>query len=178
LSRRVSSSFAVVLLLLVSCNRPNEAVEGSEKLVAKTSQRQVRFYFERADALLAPEVRTLTLPEDAVASLTPMLREYLKGPASPDAGRPFPPDSILRAAYVLPDGTAIIDIGGPTLASGWTTGSHAELMGAQAMVQTVVHHVPQVQRVRILVNGQPAETLAGHVRLDRPLTPIGSLVRG
>lgn len=178
MSSRPQFLLALVALTLLSCNRSNEAAESDEKLVAKTSQRQVRFYFERADSLLAPEVRTMTLPENPAASLTPVMREFLKGPATPDAARPFPPDSVIRGAYVLPDGTAIVDIGGATLANGWTTGSHAELMGAQAIVQTVIANVPQVKRVRIVVNGQPGETLAGHIRIDRPLTPIASLVRG
>jgi hypothetical protein len=36
-------------------------------------------------------------------------------------------------------------------------------------VDTTLQNVAETNRVRILVNGEPAETLGGHVDLTRPL---------
>jgi spore germination protein GerM len=91
--------------------------------------------------------------------------------------RIFPPDSVVRATFLLPDGTAFVDLGGPTLTQGWGTGSHEELMAVYSIVSTVTTNFPEVKRVRILVNGEPAETLAGHISLRGSLTPMPSLVR-
>lgn len=174
----VAGVISIALLVPVSCKRSSATEESKAPLVARTADRQVRFFFEQADATLVAEVRNLRLPESPVAAATPLLREYLKGPSRPESARPFPVDVVLRAAYVLPDGTAIVDLGGPTLTTGWSTGSHAELMAAYSLVQTLTVNVPQVKRVRILVNGQQGETLAGHLRIDRSLAPMAGLVRG
>jgi hypothetical protein len=37
------------------------------------------------------------------------------------------------------------------------------------LVDTTLQNVADTNRVRILVNGEPAETLGGHVDLTRPL---------
>ena len=88
----------------------------------------------------------------------------------------LPADTVVRGAFLLPDGTAFIDLGGPTLTSGWPAGSHEELMAVYSIVQTITSNFAEAKRVRILLNGAPAETLAGHIALDRSLTPNGSLV--
>ena len=69
-----------------------------------------------------------------------------------------------------------IDVGGQTLTDGWNTGTHQELMAIESLVQTLVANFEGAHRVRILVNGSPAETLGGHVSLSRSLGPMPSLV--
>ena len=49
-------------------------------------------------------------------------------------------------------------------------------MAVYSVVQTVTANLPQAKRVRILVNDEPAETLAGHVNLSRPLVPSPAFV--
>ena len=126
--------------------------------------------------LLVPEARTVTLPENDAAALAMVIRELLKGSANASVSRAFPADTVLRAAYLLPDGNAIVDLGGQTLAAGWNTGSHQEMIAAYSVVETVIANFPAVRRVRLLVNGQVVPTLAGHVQLDKPLYPLQFLV--
>jgi len=45
-----------------------------------------------------------------------------------------------------------------------------------ALVNTTLHNVAETSRVRILVNGEPAETLGGHVDLTRPLLFLKDIV--
>lgn len=125
--------------------------------------------------LLVPEMRTVSLPENDAAALALVIRELLKGSANASVARSFPPDTVLRAAYLLPDGNAIVDLGGQTLTS-WNTGSHQEMIAAYSVVETVIANFPEVRRVRLLVNGQVVPTLAGHVQLDKPLYPMKFLV--
>jgi len=40
-----------------------------------------------------------------------------------------------------------------------------------AVVNSVAGNFPAVRRVQILLDGLPADTLAGHIDLSRPLTP-------
>jgi len=62
------------------------------------------------------------------------------------------------------------------LDSGLTFGSDEELTLIGALVNTTLHNVAETSRVRILVNGEPAETLGGHVDLTRPLLFLKDIV--
>lgn len=142
----------------------------------KVAVRAVRIYFEGQNMLLAAEPRSLPLPENPAGAIPLVVREMMKGPASANLARLYPQDTVVRAAYMLPDGTAFVDLGGPTLSQGWGTGTHEELMAVYSLVQTVTANFPDAKRVRLLVNGEPAETLAGHVWLGKSLHPMPSLV--
>jgi hypothetical protein len=107
-----------------------------------------------------------------------VVRELMKGPALPTgpALRLFPADTVVRGTYLLPGGTVVVDLGGTTLSQGWGTGSHQELMAVYSLVQTLATNFADARRVRIVINGTPAETLAGHVSLSRSLIPQPGLV--
>ena len=142
----------------------------------KVEVRPVTLFFEGPELLLVRETRNVGLPENPAGALSIVTRELLKG--SSNAGVPpiFPRDTVVRATFLLPDGTAFIDLGGNTLTQGWGTGSHEELMAVYSVVQTVTTNFPDAKRVRILVNDEPAETLAGHVNLSRALLPSAPYV--
>jgi hypothetical protein len=55
------------------------------------------------------------------------------------------------------------------LDSSLSFGSAEELSIVAALVDTTLQNVANTQRVRVLVNGEPAESLSGHVDLTRPL---------
>lgn len=164
-----------VLPLLAGCRAEKKTVETAIALANKVSSRTITLFFESPEGLV-PEQRTLSLPESDAAALSLVAKELLKGSANQSIPRPLPEDSVIRAAYLLPEGLAVVDVGGPTLANGWNTGSHGEMIAVYSLVQTVVSNFPSVQRVRIVVNGQPVQTLAGHIEIDRSLRPLQILL--
>ena len=169
----------MALLLIsatVSCRRQPPPLSRNLNVENKVAMRTVSLYYESPDLLLAPERRDLPLPENPAGALDLVMRELLKGSANTAVPRLLPADTIVRGAYLLPGGTAFVDLSGPTLTQGWATGSHQELMAVYSVVQTVTSNFPEVKRVRVLVNGEPAETLGGHVSLARSLTPMPFLV--
>jgi sporulation and spore germination protein len=168
-------SVLLLLTALVACSRENKPLSSNLNLENKVALRTVELYYEGPDMLLAPERRDIPLPENPAGAIPVVLRELMKGSANAAIPRLFPADAVVRAAYFLPDGTVIVDLGGQTLIDGWPTGTHQELMAAYSLVQTVVANFPEARRVRILVNGAPAETLGGHVSLARALVPMPSL---
>ena len=103
----------------------------------------VRLYYESPQMLLVAESRNVALPESVPAAVPVVVRELLKGPVMPTSLRLFPADTVVRGAYLLPGGTAIVDLGGPTLTQGWGTGSHQELMAIYSLVQTVPRTSPR-----------------------------------
>jgi len=166
----------VVFLLAISaaCSR-KKPLTANLTVENKVAVRTVELYFESPDLLLVPERRDVALPENPAGAVPLVVRELLKGSANAAVPRLFPADVLLKGAYLLPEGTVLVDLGGPTLTNGWETGSHQELMAVYSLVQTMVANFPEARRVRILVNGAPAETLGGHVALSRSLTPLPSL---
>ncbi|MGA7617457.1 MAG: GerMN domain-containing protein [Thermoanaerobaculia bacterium] len=172
--------FVAAVALVVACSRGSrnnsEVVSARVREANKVATRAVTLYFESPDLVLVPEKRNVALPESDVAAVSTVVRELLAGSSNAAVARSFPKDAALRGAFLLSDGTAIIDLGGDTLATGWNTGSHEELMAVYSLVQTLMDNFPSVKRVRILVNGQPAPTLAGHVAIDHALKPLTWLV--
>jgi hypothetical protein len=168
--RRGLAVAAALLALAGACRRKPPLTANLEK-ENKIAVRPVTLFFERPDMLLGGEQRSLALPENPAGAISVVVRELVR--SSPV----FPRDSAVRATFLLPDGTAFVDLGGPTLTSGWGTGSHEELMAVYSIVSTVITNFPEAKRVRILVNGEPADTLAGHVSLRQALVPMPSLVR-
>lgn len=173
--RRLLLLFFVILWVSGGCRR-TETTEAPSPRPAPLKTRSVTLYFESPSLLLAPEKRELSLPEETGPALQPVIEQLLEGSSNAAIPALFPPDTVVRGAYLLADGTAVIDLGGGTLAEGWNTGSHTEMMAVYSVVQTLVENFEEVGRVRILVNGQPAQTLAGHIAIDRPLRPMKSLL--
>jgi len=164
---------ALALLAVVAgaCRQKSET-PANLNAANRVSVRQVRLYFESPRMLLAAEPRNIALPESSAGAIPVVVRELMKGPAAgSQLGRLFPADTVVRATYLLPGGTVIVDLGGNTLTRGWGTGSHQELMSVYSLVQTLTANFAEARRVRVLVNGTPAETLAGHISLAKSLGP-------
>lgn len=172
---RKRAALFVALVLMAAC-REKKSLSANLNAENKVSMQNVRLFFESPDMALVPEQRNVALPENPAGAVTAVVRELFKGPANPSVPRLFPADTVVRGAYLLPEGTVLIDLGGQTLTQGWGTGSHQELMAIYSVVQTVTTNFPEAKRVRFLMNGGPAETLAGHVSLSRSLVPMPALV--
>lgn len=141
----------------------------------KVAVRPALLYYEAPTMLLTAERRNVALPENPAGAMAVVMRELFKPSANPSLPPLFPPDATVRATFLV-DNTAFIDLGGATLTNGWGTGTHQELMAVYSVVQTVTANFPEVKKVRILINGEPAETLAGHIGLARSLAPLAALV--
>ena len=173
--KRVVVALAALVLIAGAC-KPKRETPANLNVANKVTMRMVRLYYESPQMLLVAETRNVALPESVPAAVPVVARELLKGPVMPESLRLFPADTVVRAAYLLPGGTAIVDLGGPTLTEGWGTGSHQELMAVHSLVQTVASNFADARTVRVLINGSPAETLAGHVSLAKSFAPEPALV--
>lgn len=171
---------AIFLSLFAGCGRKGAVQAPSSPAPpppAAMTAKPVQLFYEDDSLLLAPRIENIALPDSEGASIRPLLTALLTPSPEGSDPKPIPEGLEIRATYLLPDGTAIVDLGGPLLTEGWKTGSQAELMLAYSIVHTLTSNLPSVRQVQLLVNGQPAETLAGHISLERPLRPNPKLVR-
>lgn len=115
------------------------------------------------DSTLVPVSVDLPLSNDAVLRSKQVLNTLLAGPVDAEL-RTLPPDAVLLAFYLLPDGTAIADFS-EALATSVPSGIVSEQLAVNSIARTLEANVPQVLRLKILIHGQEMETLAGHLDL-------------
>ena len=119
-----------------------------------------------SDGTLRRTQLNVTLPpersERARAVLRALLEQYLQ------SGSPHPigAGADIRAVYLLGDDTAIVDTN-TTFANAHPSGVLAEELTVASIVVTLNANDSKIARVKILVNGQERETLAGHADLRR-----------
>jgi hypothetical protein len=100
-------------------------------------------------------------PEQRAKQLITALIE--KAPSQ--AQRTLPADASLLQFYLLPNGTAIADFS-ETLETETPSGILNEEMAVDSIVRTLGANLSNVYRLKILIRGQDAETLAGHLDLS------------
>jgi hypothetical protein len=115
------------------------------------------------DGALMDSTVELPLSNDPVLRAKQVLNTLLAGPVDADL-RTLPPDAVLLAFYILPNGTAIADFS-EALATATPSGIQSEQLAVDSITRTLEANVPRVQRLKILIHGQEVETLAGHLDL-------------
>ena len=145
---------------------PAEAAAGSLRPTPAETVRLTLFFPGQEDAKLRPEERDIVRPAGPGASLRAIFGELQRGPTRPGLIAAIPPKIQLRNAFLLPEGEAVLDL---SVDTGLSFGSNEELSIIASLVDTTLQNVADTTHVRILVNGEPAETLGGHVDLTRPL---------
>ena len=141
------------------------AAAGTPAVTPIQTVRVTVFFPGKEDEKLHTEERDIPKPVGASAYLKALFAELQRGPTREGLVAALPPKLQLRNAFLLNDGVAILDLSldSPSF------GSTEEVTIVAALVDTVLQNVADTTRVRLLVNGEPAETLGGHVDLTRPL---------
>jgi spore germination protein GerM len=137
------------------------------------SVRVTLFFADARQGRLHPEERDIPKPASPGAFLRALFDELARGPATPGFVGVVPPRIQLRNAFLMPGGLVVLDL---AVDASLSFGSAEELSIVASLVDTVLQNVANSERVRILINGEPAESLGGHVDLTRPLSFIRSEV--
>lgn len=132
------------------------------------------YYADSRHRFLKGEARRLP-PEDNPTSYCRMLVEALtKGPTG-DLIKTVPDGARVLAVYVTTDKTAWIDLSREVSAG--PGGIRSEIMALYAIVNTVVLNMPEVDQVKLMIEGQEAETLSGHIDIRFPFKANMLLIR-
>jgi hypothetical protein len=113
---------------------------------------------------LEPSTVELDLSADPEKRAKQLITALIERPPS-QAQRSLPADAALLQFYLLPDGTAIADFS-ETLETEIPSGILNEEMAVDSIVRTLGANLSNLYRLRILIRGQEAETLAGHLDLS------------
>ncbi|PYQ12973.1 MAG: sporulation protein [Acidobacteria bacterium] len=130
----------------------------------------VKLFFQAADRPgLVIEERPVAFSTDLSRQLRGVVEELVRG-SKIGLGPTLSPETRVLDVFVTPRGVAYVDLSKEVVA-GHPGGSEAERMTVYSVVDSLTASFPGVKRVQILVEDKPAETLAGHIDLTRPLLP-------
>src|ERR1700674_4246324 len=112
---------------------------------------------------LEPTAIQLPLSANPVERSKQLLIALIARAPAPEK-RTLPAEASLLAFYIQPDGTAIADFS-DEISSGMPSGILSEQLAVQSIAQTLGANVSGIKQLKILVHGQEAGTLAGHLDL-------------
>lgn len=134
-------------------------------------------YFASEDGLhLVASEREVALAEGAVAQARSILEAQLSAEAQAPLVSTIPKGAALRGIFVSDRNEVFVDLD-PAIRTAHPGGTMQELMTVYTIVNAVLTNLPNLQEVQILIGGQEADTLAGHVDLRRPLRKNDSLIQ-
>ena len=151
-----------------------EQMQDQEKsAAAEPKELMVNVYYPRSDGTgLVAVRRTVSTEKDD--KYTAAMKSLLTGTKEKGQTNVFPKKAKLRS-IVVKDGIATVDFS-KELQTNFSGGSTGEEMLIGSIVNTLTDF-PEVQKVRILINGAPVETLSGHMDLSEPLPRMTELLK-
>ena len=119
-----------------------------------------------AAGMLRARAAQIPLPGGRQQRAEELLRTLLRIYQQPGAAHPLAPAADIRGIYMVEPGAAVIDLNA-AFADQHRSGILSEQLTVNSLVETLAVNVPGIQRVNILVEGKPRDTLAGHADLTQ-----------
>ena len=143
---------------------------------ADKSKLVVHLYFsDKENSFLSAEQRTLLYSKDVVEFGKTILEALIQGPRE-GLMRTIPSATTLHSLYVTQDGTAYVDLAA-TIKDAHPGGVHSEQMTIFSIVNSLILNIPEIDAVKILIDGSESVTLAGHIDLRFPFRANMLLIR-
>lgn len=144
--------------------------------LAPQPHRQILLYFASADgrSLVAQsgDINECHADEECLRAT---IETLIAGP-QPDSGlAAVLPQQVKLRNLTLENSMVSVDFSQDLIAA-HPGGTQSELLTVYGLTDTIVVNFPHLRQVRILVEGEPATTLKGHIDLRQPLNPDFSLV--
>lgn len=133
--------------------------------------RSVTLFFAEEGTRLAREAREIEPCEDDNACLKKVLDELLNGPIG-EFDETVPEGTVIDAVHI--DGNLATIEFNSTFSDAMLSGSSAEMLAVYSVINTVAINFPQIQKVKLNVNGNTGGILR-HLDLSDPLPPDYSL---
>ena len=131
-----------------------------------------------SDGTLGKSQVSVVLPAERSERDRAILRTLMTQYLQPSSRHPVGAGSDIRQVYLMGDDTAIVDTKS-AFADAHPSGVLAEELTVASVVVTLNANDSKIARVKILVNGQERDTLAGHADLRRfyEASNIGQVVK-
>jgi hypothetical protein len=144
------------------------AATDTQPMVAPVSgpTEQVTLFVAYDDlGILRAQAARIPLPSVRQERAEELLHALIGLYLSKSSPHPLPFGSEIRSVYLVDPGLAVIDVNA-AFADGHRSGVLEEDLTVASLIQTLAANIPGISRVKILVEGQQRDTLAGHADLS------------
>lgn len=170
---RIIITAMFLMLTPVGLLSPYSSAQG---FTTGTGKQEIHLYFaDKQSSFLTAEKRAAPDLDLAEAMGKHIVELLFSGPKT-GLLRTLPADAGLRAFFLSTDGTAYVDLT-KSVETRHPGGITTERLSIYSIVNSLVLNVSEIQRVKILVDGKEASTLAGHLDISRPLKADMLLIR-
>jgi spore germination protein GerM len=179
----IASMVGGVVLLLVMVmgsedngdqSKLNQTVQPAAASPIRTTR--VHLYFsDKGNQFLMAENRVLKISEDTEFFARRIIEALIKGPHQ-GLARTLPAETAVRTIFVTQEGICFVDLTS-AITESHPGGIQSELLTIYSIVNSLVLNVPKIKAVKILINGNEAMTLAGHIDLQKAIKANMLLIR-
>lgn len=175
--RTLLSAAAVILAASVAWCAPGDVpVQGAE-FEAPSQQAPALLYFADAGgSFLKPEPFILPPHSSPLIAGRAIVEALVKGPRHPSLSPTLPSGVAVNGFYIAPGKTAVVDLDSAVV-DRHPGGIMTETLSVFSIVNALILNIADIEQVKLLINGQEAKTLAGHIDLESPLTANILLIR-
>jgi spore germination protein GerM len=133
------------------------------------------FFADRDNQFLVSEKIALAHENERDDLAKKIIGALIRGPQH-ELARTIPPGTTLRALYITAEGVCYVDLSNDVKEK-HPGGVQSELLTIYSIVNSLTLNVSGVEAVKILIGGEEATTLAGHVDLQSPVQANMLLIR-
>ena len=145
-------------------------------LPKQSTKIQTHLYFaDRHNSFLRSEQRVMQRPDDPIVFGRAIIEALIGGPQK-GLVRTIPIGTALNAIYIDPENVCYVDLS-EAVKTNHPGGSNSELLTIYSVVNSLILNVSEIKRVKILIGGYEAPTLAGHINLQNPFKAHMLLIR-
>ena len=170
----------VILFCVVACEESQPPTRtGMETAGAQATQDGkivLHLYFADQEGVYLTAEDMVVAQSDDARTLGPVIVEALiDGPRNALVST-IPQGTSLRAFHLVENDTVYVDLS-KEVKENHPGGARSELMTIYSLVNSIVLNLPEVNAVKILIDGQEELTLAGHIDLRDPFTANMLMIR-
>ena len=141
---------------------------------ARSGPVPVHLYFGSTDgAYLISETRAIGHPDDPIRMARAILNALIGGPRG-DLVRTIPASTPLRGIFIATDNVCFVDFGS-AIRDHHPGGCRGEMLTVYSIVNSLIINIPSIKRVKLLIDGNDTDSLAGHLNTQNPI-PANMLI--
>lgn len=133
--------------------------------VVGKSENLTLYVADDRDGLLHMQLANIALPPEPSERGLQVMRALIAAYQQKDSHHPLAEGADVNAVFVVPPNEAVVDVNA-AFADGHRSGVLVEQLTLASIAQTLAANVPNVGRIKILVDGKERETLAGHADIS------------
>lgn len=161
---------AIAAFLILTYSGPLTSTSSGEKEKIKAEL----YFSDSNERFLSPESRFILKGKSQPDQVTELVNALIEGPKT-GLVRTIPEKTKLINARVDTAGTATVNFDNSFLAE-HPGGSSSEIATIYSLTNSICRNIPDIKKVKILVEGKEMETLKGHIDARFPFSPNMDLV--